>query len=380
MCALSSLSRPARKPGCAHILGNVTATETPAFPVRNQAFDLLRIISICGVVAIHTFGPTAANPAIQGSATAWGARVLSAGFVWAVPVFVMLSGALNLTERAHRDGPAAFYAKRFKRIVPALIAWNVIYLVLIRMVLLHEHISGWQIVTQLVNTTVYPQLYFLWLIAGLYAVAPVLAAFLAAGGTRRAVVFAAVVVAVTQLFFIIPGVLALGNVSQPVRWQALTFWIPYVGYFLAGYALSRLAVTRPWAIAAAAGVLALGAATILESGYLSRLRVLSAFSPADYQGTIVAILSICVFVAASYFLVRVRLGPRLARVVVTLSDASFGVFLVHLVILLIPYFLLEGFHTHASLAQAALAYIFIVVVSFAVSIVARRVPGLRAIF
>ena len=49
-------------------------------------------------------------------------------FVWAVPVFVMISGALVLDRSAHAAGPAAFYRRRFARILPPLIAWNLICL------------------------------------------------------------------------------------------------------------------------------------------------------------------------------------------------------------------------------------------------------------
>jgi surface polysaccharide O-acyltransferase-like enzyme len=358
----------------------VTTTEQRTTRSRRQGYDLLRIISICGVVAIHTFGRIAINPDIQGSATSWAARFLSTGFVWVVPVFVMLSGALSLTERAHQEGPRTFYAKRAKRIIPALIAWNFIYLVLIRMLLLDQHLSGWQIVTALFDTSVYPQLYFLWLIAGLYAVAPLLAAFIGGGGLRRALVLAGTTLGATLIVMMTPGVLALGHVSRPIQLDALTFWLAYVGYFISGYALSRLTPTVKWVVATCIGVVVLGVGTVLEGAYQSHLAVLWAFSPVDYLGTIVALLSICVFVAGTYLLDRLRLGQRLGRLVVTLSDASFGVFLVHLVILLIPYDLLTGFQAQRSLGEAILAYAFILVVSFLVSMGAKRVPGIRLIF
>lgn len=358
----------------------MSGLKAPSAPSRNQGYDLLRIISICAVVAIHTFGPTGANPEIAGTFSSFGARILSSGAVWSVPVFVMLSGALNLTPRAHRDGPAAFYRKRFRRIVPALIAWNLIYLVLTRMLLLHEPISGRQAVTALIETSVYPQLYFLWLIAGLYVIAPVLAAFLAGGGRRRVVILAVVVVAATQLYFISLGVLELAHSPEPLHWQALMFWIPFVGYFVAGYALSLVVVRTHWAVVAMVGIVVLGAAAILEAAYAARLPVLVALSSPDYQGTLTLLLAICVFVAGTVLLGRMPLTERLQRVVLTLSEASFGVFLVHLLVLLIPYALLVGFATHRSFAQALVAYLFILVVSFAISIGARRVPGLRLIF
>lgn len=135
-------------------------------PARIQGYHTLRINSVCGVVAIHTFGPSTADIELRGSAYWWIALVMSAGAIWTVPVFVMLSGALSLTTRAHAHGAAGFYAQRARRIIPAIVAWNLVYLVGMRMFVLHQQLSLHSIVQLLLNATVYPHLYFLWLISG----------------------------------------------------------------------------------------------------------------------------------------------------------------------------------------------------------------------
>src|SRR5262245_57812335 len=99
-------------------------TETPA-PTRPPAkerrlgLDLLRVISIAGVVAIHTFGYMVGNDDLRGTPTWWIATAIDLGVVWVVPVFVMISGALVLHPKAHAQGPWVFYKKRFRRILPA---------------------------------------------------------------------------------------------------------------------------------------------------------------------------------------------------------------------------------------------------------------------
>jgi surface polysaccharide O-acyltransferase-like enzyme len=208
----------------------------------------------------------------------------------------------------------------------------------------------------------------------------VLHAFLADGGRRRAMVLAASTLGFTLVVFMIPGVLALGNIQRPIQLAALTFWLAYVGYFLVGYAVSTLTIMRKWLIVAAVGIFVFGTVTILQSVYPDRFRLLSAASPVEYLGTIVALLSICVLVLGVNLLGRIPLGPRLSRMVVTVSEASFGVFLVHFVVLLAPYEILPGFHEHRSLAEALLTYVIVLVASFAISIGARKVPLLRAVF
>lgn len=348
-------------------------------PTRNLAYDLLRIASICGVIAIHTFGRLALNPDLRGTASGWIAQLFSNGFIWAVPVFVMLSGALTLGNRSHTDGVLHFYARRAKRIVPALIAWTFIYLVLIRMLLLQEPMSLGKAVTEIVDARVYPHLYFLWLILGLYIVAPVLHSFLAAGGPHRAIVLAIATLGFTLVFFMQPGLLGLFGVERPIRLGALSFWLPYIGYFTMGYALSLFTPKYRWQVLAGIGIVVFGTLTIFQVVFPRSFSLLTAVSPPEYLATIVALLSISVVVAGTS-LNGLRLGDRMTRLVVNLSEASFGVFLVHLVILLIPYELLAGFKAATSLPEAVLAYVAIVFGSFMVSLLARRIPGIRLIF
>jgi surface polysaccharide O-acyltransferase-like enzyme len=346
---------------------------------RRLSYDLLRILSVCGVVAIHTFGPTAANHDLEGTPSEFVARLMSTGFIWAVPVFVMLSGVLTLGERPHRDGVRSFYLRRARRILPALLVWNFVYLVLIRLLLLHEPLSGWQIVTEIVDARIYPHLYFLWLILGLYAVAPVLAAFLARLGARGTLWFASAILGVTVIVFMIPPVLSRVGVDREITLGALTFWLAYVGFFVMGSALGQRAFGWiPRAVAAAVGLAAL-AFVVAQALVPERFGALSAISRPDYHGLAIAILAIAVFVASG-FLDALHAGERLRRVILALSEASFGVFLVHFVVLLLPYELLPGFHESRSVPQAFLAYLVILVVSFAISLFARRIPVVRAVF
>ncbi len=103
---------------------------TPA-PPRRWDLDALRLLAIAAVVAIHVFG-LLVSAGRRGSPHWWGAVVIDIGLTWAVPVFVMISGALVLAPRAHAAGPAVFYRKRFARIVPALLVWHLVYLLGVR--------------------------------------------------------------------------------------------------------------------------------------------------------------------------------------------------------------------------------------------------------
>lgn len=356
----------------------LTTVEVTARP-RNHGLDLLRILSISGVVAIHVFGlRVGAEP--KGDRSWWIATILDIGFIWVVPVFIMISGALLLGSQQLLSNPAGFYRKRALRIVPALIAWNVIYLVGVRIWMRGEELSLGRILQLLYDSSVFTQLYFLWIVVGLYAVAPVIAAFIRQGGPRRSAVLAGVLVSASVLAYMLPGVLAHFNVARPVSLNFLTMWIPYVGYFIAGYALRNVRLKPlPLAIAAIM-VAAMGAFTIWHYGNRGVFRWTDMLINENYFGVVVAALSLGVFVVGLSLAEGLTLPGWAAAAAKVLSDASFGVFLVHFVVLETIRLNFAAVSTEHSLPALVLAYLATLVVSFAVSMAALRVPGLRRIF
>jgi peptidoglycan/LPS O-acetylase OafA/YrhL len=133
-------------------------------------------------------------------------------------------------------------------------------------------------------------------------------------------------------------------------------------------------------VLAGLGVLAFATITILQVAYPEEMTLLNAISPPQYLGTVVAALAICVVVLLLPLFDRIQVRQRAARIIRLLSEASFGVFLVHLVVILVPFHLLPGFRTQSSIGQALLAYAFTLVVSFAISLCARRIPIVRMVF
>lgn len=358
-------------------------TDVGRVRTRSVSLDVLRVTAILGVIAIHVFGGIVTNPAIRGSGTWWAASAVDAASVWVVPVFVMVSGALLLSPRAHAYGPASFYRKRLLRLGPAFVFWQVFYIVVVRILLSHQQLGVKQTFWLVADGTTYTHLYFLWLIAGLYVVAPVLAAFLAGGGPRRALVFAASVLGFTVVVVGLSGLSALAGDPHPIVLNALTQWMPYVGYFLAGWALRNVVLPAGWTIVVALVTVGLLVETLWQHGSASPPELLQALSPAGYYGAIVAAASVGVFVVAQSVFSRLTTVPaRFSRSLAALSDASFGVFLVHFFFLVLAITLFPALNSAraVSVPVSVALWAGIAVVSFAVSLGARRVPGIRRLF
>jgi surface polysaccharide O-acyltransferase-like enzyme len=225
---------------------------------RNYALDLLRIVSITGVVAIHAFGQLAGNEDARGTAGWLAAAVIDIGFIWVVPVFVMISGALTLSLKAQLPGPLSFYRRRAVRLLPALVFWHLVYILAGWALVPGREPAPGQVLDDVFHTEVAPHLYFLWLILGLYLVAPPLARFLHRAGLRRA----AIATAAVQLLLLLAFAVQAWNIEAGggwrFTWNILTQWIPYLGYFMAGWVLTQVRIPR-----GAAGAIG-GAAVVLS--------------------------------------------------------------------------------------------------------------------
>ncbi|MCL7456901.1 acyltransferase [Micromonospora echinofusca] len=349
-------------------------------PPREYGLDALRVVAICGVVAIHVFGVIVGQDDLRGNLGWWVATAIDIGAIWTVPAFIMISGAFVLDPRAHRAGPAAFYRKRFARILPAMIVWHVVYVVVVRMAMRGEEMSLTLLTRLLIDGKVFTALYFLWLIAGLYVLAPVIAPFLHAGGRHRALVTAGVALGWTMVAYMIPGIALILGDSRPNILTSWNRWWPYVGFFIAGWALRRVVLNRLWTALALLGAGLLLAEAIWQFGVAPQHRLLQATFPVMATGTLVAAATLLIFMASVSIGSRVTWRPTVGRLVTRLSDASFGVFLIHLLVFEVFRQLIPDVEAGRSLEVIGLTYPAVLVISFAVSMLASKIPYVRAVF
>lgn len=339
--------------------------------------DVLRILAILAVVSIHIHGLILGRPELKGTPTWTFALAADIALMWCVPVFVMISGALLLDPWAHRAGVKDFYRRRLVRLLPALVFWHAFYILVVRVWLLEWPVTWHGLIVDLIDAKVYTALYFLWLILGLYAVAPMLAAFLADGGPRRARWTAFAAMGWGAVVVSAPVVAGLLGEPRPVSVTAVNMWVGYVGLFVAGYAFREPRATGVrwlWTGLTSVALMMFGTwnwATAADHPWLTGLL------PHGYTTPVVGVASICLFVAVIDLCARVHPGPRTRTTLRVLGEATFGVFLVHLVYVAVVRVLAPDFYADpAPLAKFEL-YAVVVVASFVTALVARRVPVVR---
>jgi surface polysaccharide O-acyltransferase-like enzyme len=353
--------------------------QPPAPAPHRWDFDALRVVAILAVVAIHLFDPVV-HSGDRGSAAWYLAVGLDTMTRWCVPFFVMISGALLLDPRPHRRGSVAFLRRRLLRLGVPLLVWHLVYLVVVRLWLHGESLSAGGVTADVVDGKVYTALYFLWLILGLYAVAPLLSAYLTGGGRRRAIGLAVAGMVWAIAVNALPGVTDLIGHPRPWSQGALTRWLSYVGLFVAGFAWRQ---ARPWS-GRVRWALPLAVLLFLEPAWqlavAPHLHWVQATVPIFYTGLPIMVGSVLLFVALLDLLGRAQISAEGRDRLRLLGEATFGVFLCHQLVMAVIQRADPSWFGDYSLTGRVTLYAAVVGLAFALTLLARRTPVLRRAF
>ena len=337
--------------------------------------DVAKIIAIFAIVTIHVAAPASEGFGVLTDRT-WGTAVLlETAARWSVPLFVMVSGMLLLTEKTVAESPLVFYRRRAARIAIPLLVWSLLY----RLYLEHTgpQASFLEHVQALYSGQPYYHLYFLFVIGGLYLICPFLARAIDGMGQR-------------QLGLLSAGALVIGFLWMGVPpWlpgtgaNAFSLFAPYVGFFLAGRWLGRAKLDRELAWWCAGVFLVLLATTALETYLWVHAEGLeNGRYFYGYLSPPVILMTLAIFVVIRYLTERrERRKPiRHMRALHFLGEATFGIYLIH------PYFFTlfqrsyavpDALHTLAWWWPATV--VGLVLVSFAATVAIKQVPVLKRI-
>lgn len=339
--------------------------------------DVTRILAVLGVVVIHVVGG-----GVGAGEAGLGIVALDMAFKCAVPIFFMMSGALSLDPRAHRHGPAEFLRRRMTRVVPALVVWSAFYLVVIRGLVSGSPVGSFaELVDLIITGETYTHLYFLFAIAGLYLITPLLASFLADDEGRRSWIVGLFAASWTVLVTVAGQAGGRGSISMvPVAAGSLTFFLLYTGYFVLGRAVLVKPIPR-WAGA-------LGLVTV--PGFIALITWLFVASRgaaptwvavlAPVYGSLpVVAYSVVLMASVSSLCAGWRVSERTERRLRTLGNATFGIFLVHFAVLVELREVFPVLDVY-DVGPMALTWTLTVLLSTVIALIGQRTPLLRRIF
>ena len=350
----------------------------PKSQEREYYLDFLRICAIIAVVIVHCVSFSTALDRQATNPLGWFGAITIDSFVrWCVPVFVMISGALLIADKAYTS-PKLFLKQRFLRLLPALIAWPFIYeawgaFLGHRSFDLTMLLKGYS----LGSFTSGGQLYFLFLIAGLYLLTPLISAYVHLATRRQLWVTTFSIMGATTVWYTV----STFTLRIEPSLNFVTQGLPYIGYFMMGHLLKDVAVKRGLLLTI---VLVLGSMLIDAAVLLTQHTFLYNFF-FSYPTIFVMLTSPAAFLVGRLCYSRIvsfieSRRMNLAKfhvVIIKLSGASFGVYLIHLII--IDLFTLLLNLDRSSLKDSLALMPIVIIASWIVALISLRIPYLRAL-
>ena len=286
---------------------------------------------------------------------------------WAVPVFVMISGALFLNP-AKAIPFKKIYSKYIFRILTALIFWSMIYA-------LRSYYSTGNIKIFLYNSIFsHYHLWFLYMIITLYMITPFMrelakSEFLAKYFIVLAIIFAFALPESVNIIRAFISTKYADYADKFINQFPMKFVMGYAGYFMLGYVLSKAEIKHE-GIIYIAGITGF-ALTIILTRNASELtgQPVGLF----YQNLSVNVL----FESVAVFVLFKKYFNRENKFIITLSRYSFGAYLFHVFALQI----LRKFGLHSLAFNPVISIPFIAlivfVMSYCVSAVINDIPVLK---
>ncbi|MGC9400849.1 acyltransferase [Vibrio genomosp. F10 str. 9ZC157] len=284
---------------------------------RVQFFDLLRCVAAVAVIAIHVLAPyrheLGSIPFDQ-----WLTAVSINGVSrWAVPVFILISGALMLSDQRPFD--AKYYVKRrLGKVLLPFIIWSLFY----------AYLSGWtlagydigvtkQVLSDSLTHSTYYHLGFFYYFIPLYFVIPLLQIFVRR--TTDEAVYALVAV------WLFTTVLYLFKVDGPWSNQ---FWL-YSGYLPLGYVLFKKVPLNKTSVGifTGLGVIALVATVVSVVNLSVTADAYTVGRWLSYKTLNVILAASMVFMLCRYF--GESLSEKTRKVVGVISQNSLGIYILH---------------------------------------------------
>ena len=290
---------------------------TSAVREHVSAFDVMRTVAATAVVVIHVLGPYRDRLGEIPDSHWMSAIALNGMSRWCIPVFIMITGALLLSDpRPLKFG--YFLRRRVAKVLIPFLVWSVLYAVVAGLSLDgHDAALTTALLKELPTHETYYHLAFFYYFIPLYLLIPVLKPL--ADAQRRGVIFAltAAWLVLTVLYlFEAEGIFGIDLVM-------------YGGYLLLGYVLFTRA--RPSSASfASLALLGLTAVAIADYAVISTSLDAGRYHPGDWFSykTVNTVL-LAAFVFAGVLAYDHRLSARTFRLFEFVGRHSLGVYLIH---------------------------------------------------
>lgn len=338
---------------------------------RKSYLDILNIFATLAVVILHSTQIVFKNR----FDTPWMiSSVLQSLFIWAVPVFVMISGA-NLLSYRSKYSTSTFMKKRLKKVLIPFLFWSVIWY-LYNAVQFKYMPSLRGFIYSFAFNDIQNIFWFFYVIVGLYLITPVLSVL-----TQEQ--YLSLIKYILIGYFIIVGVIYfIFPIAFKKNIPTDIYGVPllsnaYVGYFVLGWYLENGKLSeRIKNILIFIGFVVGIFATIFISVYSVHVNYSFKFIN-SYTGFPVILFALSIYIGIKKLARRITFSLKMEQFLARISSCSLGVYVIHL-------FFIQLFDSAFHIASDSLVQFFIVplvvyIISMIVIYVLKRIPGVSHI-
>jgi surface polysaccharide O-acyltransferase-like enzyme len=343
--------------------------------------DAMRVFGVLAVLLVHTCDLVMFDRQVK-PLDWWVANVLDATGRWAVPVFIMLSGALLLNP-SRDESAGRFYRRRLSRLGLPILFWSAFFMAF-AVHYTHWRSGSWgaekSVWTDLLKGQPYMHLHFVFRLAGLYAITPMLRVYVrhASWGLRARMAGLLLALgignwAVTPLF-----------VAETTAFSS--FW-SFLCFYLLGDVLRGVKATRRlfgWSLAAFAvswAGMAVGTYHLAPTPYggLRYFPQAADLMLYDFLSPFRVLMSIAAWFILAYLFGRIPRETAVQRVLGWLAPLTLGIYLVHPLFREVMYQNGLGFSQPSVWVGIPLSTLALVMLSTGLTHGLRCIPGLRRI-
>ena len=291
--------------------------------------DILRIVSIFGVLVIHSISLFWRHIPIK--TASWPVfACLDSVFRFAVPVFVMISGMFMLSPEKDR-GIKNLYSKNILHILTSFVFWSFLYAMFNSIPTNPDvHFSIREFIFRITKGEYH--LWFLFMIAGLYIVTPILRKIV---NDKKLTEYFLAIWFVFCLFANFAKLIPYfgDTIFEVLRKFKMSAAIQYSGFYILGYYLNKYPLDKKFRIPVyILGFLSI-AATALATVYFSFSAMNAQSQYLEYLLPTTLFSSCSIFNFVQHACEKRSFSEKKKQVIAALSKYSFGVYLCHIFVI-----------------------------------------------
>ena len=355
---------------------------------RRLSYDVIRIVAICLVMLVHVSAYIVLYNTDPATKEFFFGNIVNGVSRAGVPLFLMLTGALLLNENRKFDAKV-FYKKSFTWIALLMLGWTVAYAAFyaIAFPLLHHNPVAWDTVGKtmwnyaLNLPTMYPHLWYMFMVVGLYLMIPVLRLFVKREN-KSYILGIIIAFVVAQLAVNTFNILMTGwafNLTTIVNKFHVEPATGFVGYVLTGWYVTNFKIAKRKRVALYG--LSLAAVMFATSMVQTQIK-----ATPGVRGNLYEPLTLTAFLygLGVFVLLYTLCGEKQTkhRLTAMLSKDAFGVYIIHalwmeLLTMWFPYW---EFPVKSVVVYMLALFLAVAVVSYLTVWLVSLIPGVKKIF